>query len=176
MALTDREIIKEKEAGVRQSFGLAGTPKAATAAIHSRTYVVNRNFATATGLENAETAVAEVALFTVIRPCRVASAKIVNQTTVAENATDSAYITLGKSTAGAASTTFAFWNTGAVTAAAGGIAANGGALTKWVPATLGLAPNADATLAAGDVVTYTKTATLTGGIVDGAIVVDVEEI
>ncbi len=173
---TDREIIKEKEAGVRQSFGLAGTPKAATAAIHSRQYVVNRGFATATGLENAETDVAECALFSVIRPGRVVAVKIANQTTVAENSTDCAYITIAKSTAGAASTTFAWWNTGAVTAAAGGIAANGGALTKWVPATLALSPNADATVAAGDVITYAKDATLTGGIVDGSIVFDIEEI
>ncbi len=176
MALTDREIMKEREAGVAQSYGLAGTPKAAVAAKHTRTYVVNRNYATATGLENGETAVSEVALFSVIRPGRVVAAKLANQTTVAENATDCAYITLGKSTAGAASTTFAFWNTGAVTAASGGIAANGGALTKWVPAALGLAPNTDATLAAGDVVTYTKTILLTGGIVDGTFSIDIEEI
>ncbi len=168
MALTDRSIIKEREAGVAQSYGLAGTPKDAVAAKHSRTYIVNRNFATAAGLENAETAVTEVVLFSVERAGIVRSARIVNQTTVAENATDCAYITLGKSTAGAASTTFATWNTG--------IAASGGALTKWTPATMILSPNADATLAAGDVITYAKTATLTGGIVDGTIVIDFEEI
>jgi len=174
---TDRAIIKEREAGVAQSYGLAGTPKAAVQAKHSRTYCVNRGFARVADLiENADTAVAETVLFSVIRPGIIRSVKLANQTTVAENATDSCYITIGKSTAGAASTTFAWWNTGAVTAASGGIAANGGALTKWVPATLALSPNTDATVAAGDVITYTKTATLTGGLVDGTFVFDIEEI
>lgn len=38
MTLSDREILKERAAGQAQSYGLAGTPKDAVAAVHSGVY------------------------------------------------------------------------------------------------------------------------------------------
>ncbi len=160
---TDRAIIKERQVGQAQAYGLASSATTAVANIHTRAYIGPK-----IGAENAETNVAETSLFVVNRAGQVKSVKYANTTTVAENATDCVYIVVSKSTAGATSVPIATWNTGA--------AAEGGALTSKVAASFIVSPNSDATVAAGDVITYSKTGTLTGGILDGAaFVVDIEE-
>jgi len=164
MALTDREIIKEREAGTAQSFGLAGTPKAAVAAKHTRAYVGVK-----TGTENAATGVAETAMFVVDRKSIAKTVKFINGTNIAASTSDWTYLVVGKSTAGAASTVFATWNTGAT--------AVGGAVTKWIPASFIVSPNADATIAAGDVITYTITKGGAGKLIDpGPFQLDAEEV
>ncbi len=164
MALTDREIIKERQAGVAQAYGLAATPKAAVAAVHTRAYVGVK-----TGTENAATAVAETVLFSVPRKGVAKTVKYINGTNIAASLTDFAYIVVGKSTAGAASTVIATWNTSAT--------AVGGAMTKWVPAAFTVAPNADANIAAGDVITFTITKSTAGKLIDpGVFMVDIEEV
>ncbi len=164
MALTDRSILKEREVGVAQSYPLAGSAADAVAAKHTRIVVCPK-----ITTENAETSMtAEVALMGVTRACKIKAVQIVNNTTLTENSTDCIYVVVGKSVAGAASVAAATWNTG--------IAAQGGTITKWVPAAMIVSPNADATLAVGDVLTLNKTATSTGGLLDGHIVVDLEEI
>lgn len=164
MALTDRSILKEREAGQAQSFGLAGTSADAVAAKHTRTLVGAK-----TGTENAATGVAETAMFVVNRKAQTKTVKFINGTNIAANTTDWTYLVVGKSTAGAASTPIATFNTGAT--------AVGGAVTKWVPAAFIVVPNADATIAAGDVITYVITKGGAGKLIDpGPFVIDVEEV
>ena len=57
------------------------------------------------------------------------------------------------------------------------LTAAGGAMTKWVPSAFIVAPNVDANIAAGDVLTYIITKTGAGQLIDpGPFVVDVEEV
>lgn len=165
MALTDREIIKQRQVGQAKAYGLAAEPETTVAGMHCRVFVGLK-----TGTENAITNVAETAMFSVPRKVQAKSVKFINGTNVANSTSAWAYIVVGKSTAGAASVAFATYNTGA--------AATGGAITKWVPANFILSPNADATLAAGDVVTYTITKDAsTGKLIDpGPFVLDLEEV
>lgn len=163
MALTDREIIKQRLTGVAQSYGLAADPKAATAAIHTR----SRDFAKV-GTENAATNVAETLMFPVNRKSIPASIKFTTGTAVASDNTDYVVLTISKRTGTGAAVTVASWNSH------GGAQ---GAITANVPASLSIVPNADSVIAAGDILTYSLGKVGAGKAVGiGTITPDLEEV
>ncbi len=162
MALTDREIIKQRQAGQAGSYNLAGSAVDAVAAMHTH----SRDCAK-TGTENAATNVAETVMFVSNRKGQTKTVKYLNGTNVAANTTDYMVMTVAKSTAGAASTPIATYNTAAT--------AVGGAITKWIPASFIVSPNADSVVAVGDVVTYKILKYGAGQVADpGAFTVDIE--
>lgn len=161
---TDRNIIKERQAGQAAAYGLAGSAADAAAAIHTR--ALN---CTKMGTENADTAVAETVMFTVNRKSQVKTIKLLTNSGITANATHYLHLTVQKRTAGAASVLVGSWNTH--TSAQG-------AVTALVPASLSLVANADATLAAGDILTYTIVKQGTGRLLDipSVFTVDLEEV
>jgi hypothetical protein len=162
MALTDREIVKERQVGQLQGYGLAAAPLTAVQAIHSRT----RDFAKV-GTENAATNVAETVMFVTKRKARVKSVGYVTGTNVATDNTDYVVFTISKRT-GATATTVATFNTH------GGAQ---GAITQYVAAAFSVVSNSDSTLAADDILTYTITKVASGkALAIGTICVDLEEV
>jgi hypothetical protein len=160
---TDRAIIKEREAGQAESYGLASTGKAGIAAVHTRQYNHMK-----TGTENGDTNVAEVVMFVVNRKGKVGSVKYLTGTTAAANATHYTYFTVQKRTAGAAAVVVASYNTH--TSAQGAITGN-------VTASLSIVAGANSELAAGDTLHYQKLTVANGVIIGpGTISVDIEEI
>jgi hypothetical protein len=163
MALTDREIIKERQTGQVQSYGVAGSAKDAVAATHTRSINCNK-----VGTENAATNIAETVICTVNRKSRLASVKYLTNSTVPGNATDSMLFTIAKRTAGAAAVTVATWNTDTGAQST---------ITALVPASFPVVANADAILAAGDILTYTVRKVAAGKLLDPAVfTVDLEEV
>lgn len=163
MALTDREIIKERQVGQAQSYGLAGAPKDAVAAAHSHT----RDFAKV-GTENAATNVAETLMYVVNRKGLTKTVKYLTGTNVATDNTDYVVFKVSKSTAGAASVQVASYNTH------GGAQ---GAMTANIPASFSVVSNADAVIAASDTLHYTVTKVGAGkAVAIGTISVDIEAV
>ena len=161
MALTDRELVKLAQTGQAQSYGLAAAPKTAVQALHTRSHHCFK-----TGTENAETNVAETVMFTVNRKGLPLVTKYVTNSGVAGNATDYVLITVAKRTAGVAGGTVATWNTHTSAQST---------ITAMVPITL--VANADQTIAAGDVLTYTCRKVAAGKLLDpGVFTVDIEEV
>ncbi len=162
MALTDRELVKLAQVGQAQGLGLAAAPKTAVQALHTRSHHCVK-----VGTENAATNVAETVMFTVNRKGLPLSVKYVTNSAVAGNATDYVLITVQKRVAGVDGGIVASWNTH--TSAQSSIAA-------LVPVTF--VANADQTIAAGDVLTYTCRKVAAGKLLDApaAFTVDIEEV
>ncbi len=164
MALTDRAIIKERQVGQAQAYGLASSATDGIAAVHTRSRDCLK-----VGTENAATAVAETVMFTVNRKSQFKTAKLLTNSGITANATHYLHLTVQKRTAGAASVLIASWNTH--TSAQG-------AITALVPASLSVVANSDSTtLAAGDILTYTVVKESLGRLLDqpSVITVDLEE-
>lgn len=161
---TDREIFKKMQAGQLNSLASsASNALAEIGKVHRKVYTGYK-----VGTENAATAVAETAMVHVQRQGTVKAVSFVNGTNIAANTTDYTVITVSKSTGGAASVPVATWNTAAT--------AVGGAMTKWVKASFIVSPNADANVAADDVITYTIAKAGAGKAIDqGPFTLDVEE-
>jgi hypothetical protein len=160
---TDRTLYKQMQAGAANSVVSANNAVAAIAAVHSRVLSAYKH-----GTENAATNVAEVGLAWSPRKAVVNYVKYLTGTNVANDSTDYAVITVAKRTAGGAATTVATYNTH--TSAQG-------AITQWAPAAFSVVSNSDATLAAGDALTYKVLKYGSGKVIDvGHIVADVEEV
>ena len=163
MALTDRSIFKERQAGQAQGYGLAALPTTGVVAdMHRR----QRDFAKV-GTENAATNVAETVMFTVKRKSKVVAVEYTTGTNVATDNTDYVVFTISKRT-GATATTVATFNTH------GGAQ---GAITQYIGADFSVVSNSDSTLAADDILTYTIVKANSGKtIAIGTITVDLEEV
>jgi hypothetical protein len=160
---TDREIIKERDAGRAGTYGLAGKATDEVAKMNRRSF----NF-TKVGTENAETNVATTVMFTVRRKTKASEILYLTGTTTASDNTDYVKITVSKLTAGAGLTTVATYNTH------GGAQ---GAITANVPASFSVLSNSDGTFAAGDSVHYGITKHGAGKVVAiGTFTVDGEEV
>jgi hypothetical protein len=159
---TDRDIIKTQQIGMAQTAPDIVTPKAAVRAIHTR----SRDFPKV-GTENAATNVAETCMFTVRRASKPAGVYFTGGGSVAGNATDYAYLTVEKMTAGVASGIVASYNTH--TSAQSSITGN-------VAASFSL--NADCAIAVGDTLTYKiRKVSATGALITiGCFTVDLEEV
>ena len=160
---TDRAILKSMQAGQLNSPGSANNATAEIGRAHTR----SRDFAKV-GTENAATAVAETVMFVVKRPSATKAVSFLTGTAIVANATDYFKFTVSKRTGTGAAVPVANWNSH--TSAQSGVTAN-------VPASLVVVPNADATLAAEDILTYTITKTGAGQVVAiGTITWDGEEV
>ncbi len=159
---TDREILKLQQVGTVTTAGLAGTAKAAVAAAHTRYRDIPK-----VGTENAATNVAETVLFTVRHAGKPAYVGFTGGGSVAGNATDYAFLTVEKMTAGVAAGIVASYNTH--TSAQSSITGN-------VAATFSL--NTDATVAIGDTLTYKiRKVSATGALITvGTFTIGLEEI
>lgn len=161
---TDRAIVKERQAGQAEAYGLAAqATKNVVADMHRRVLQVTKS-----GTENAATAVSETAAGVVPRKSRVVSIKWLGGT-VANDATDYVKITAYKRTsAGASQTALGSWNS--ATAAQG-------AITAQAPASLSLVSNSDIEIDAGSSLTYAITKAGAGKDVGvGLLAFDLEEI
>ncbi len=160
---TDREYLKQQQAGMLNTTGAVNARPEVNSA-HSRTFHIQK-----VGTENAATNVAETVALVVARKAQLSSAKYLTGTNVANDATDYSVVTLYKRTsAGASQTTVATYNT--ATAAQG-------AIVLQVPASFSAVTNADATIAAGSILTYAVKKYGAGKLVDvGVIAVDLEEV
>lgn len=161
---TDRSLYKTQQVGALAS--IASSTANALAAISSessRAYVWTK-----AGTENSSNNVGESSMFTVARPGTVKSVKLSTNTAVAANATNGFVITVAKRTAGGAAVPVATYNND--TAAQG-------AITAYAPAALSVVTSSDATVAAGDVLTFKCIKFGTGSLLDAgsAVTVDVEE-
>lgn len=160
---TDREIIKGQQAGSVNSVVSANGAVSAVAEMHKRVYQCHKS-----GTENAATNVSETGLAYVPRKSVVKTVKYVTGTNVANAATDYAVITVAKRTSGGAATTVATYNT--ATGAQG-------AIVQWAATSLSTVTNSDATLAAGDCLTYKVLKYGSGAVIDiGVFAVDAEEV
>ncbi len=143
MALTDREIIKERHAGQAQAFGLAGAPKDAVAEVHRDILTWDIG---------SDASIAEIGQ-RLDRKCRVISAYVTPTTLLAKHA--SAFITLlvqKRDGAGGSPVTVATAHTEDI---AGGVA-----LAAFVPTLLTLTTTAaDIAVAAGNILTFKSTET-----------------
>lgn len=161
---TDREIFKKMLVGKLNSLASsAANAQAEIAASHSRVYACHKS-----GTENAVTNVAETGLAWVPRKSIVKTVKYVTGAAVANAATDYAVVTVAKRTAGGTATTVASYNT--ATGAQG-------AITAHAPAAFSMVTNSDATLAAGDALTYKVLKYGSGAeVAIGVLAADVEEV
>lgn len=158
MALTDREIIKEREAGVAQSYGLAATPKSVVSGIHSDTLTFE---------VTSDASMAEIGM-RMPAACIVRSAHFTPSVALAANG--SSYVTYDlqkRDGAGGAAASVATTNTNSAGANV--------SLAQFVPAALTLSTTAaDITFAAGNVLTFKSTETGTPASPIGKVVVIVE--
>lgn len=161
MSDTDRVIFKKQQVG---SLGTAGASNALgeIAEVHTRAHSIPK-----TGTENAATNVAETALAVVRRKAQCQGFKYSTGTNVASNATNYLVVTISKRDgAGGAAVTLATYNTHPSAQ---------GAITQWQPAAFSVVANADATIAAGSLLTYTVGKQGTGQLLDVGVFTPVLE-
>lgn len=164
---TDRTIRKQQEAGQLNAPASSTANSLATIAqVHTRAYCWTKS-----GNENSSNNVGEVAMFVINRAGLIKSAKLITNTNVAANATNGMVMTIAKRTALAPAAAVPVANYNTDTAAQG-------ALVSWTAASFVVFPNTDASVAAGDVLTFKCTKFGTGSLLDSpsAVVVDVEEV
>ena len=159
---TDRDILKTAQIGAASTLPDISAPKTAVRAMHTRSYIFPK-----VGTENAATNVAETCMFTVRRASKPVGVYFTGGGTVAGNATDYAYLTVEKMTAGVAAGIVASYNTH--TSAQSSITGN-------VAASFSL--NANCSIAVGDTLTYKiRKVSATGALITiGSFTVDLEEI
>lgn len=161
MSDTDRTIFKKMQSG---SLGTSGAANAIgeVAEIHTRSHSIPK-----TGTENAATNVAETPLTFVKRKAQCQGFKYTTGTNVASNATNYLVVTINKRDgAGGAAVTLATYNTHPSAQ---------GAITQWQPAAFSVVSNADATVAAGSVLTYQVGKLGTGQLLDVGVFTPVLE-
>lgn len=164
---TDRSIYKAQQVGALNS--IASSTANAIAAIageHSRSYTWTKS-----GNENSSNNVGEVAMFSVTRAARINSVKLITNTNVGANATNGFVVTVTKrpiANAASAIPVATYNNDPAAQ----------GALVSWTAAALSVVTSSDASVAAGDVLTFKCVKFGSGSLLDSpaAVVVDVEEV
>lgn len=165
MAYTDRELLKQQQAGQLATAGTGASD--ATLEItkaHTRTYHIQK-----TGTENAATNVAETYALVVNRKSVFKSAKFLTGTGSTQDASNYARLEISKRDgAGGSQVNVASYNTHN---------SGQGTITAAVPASFSVVANADATIAAGSVLTYTIGKLGSGvAISTGVVAVDLEEV
>lgn len=163
---TDRTLFKNQSVGALNSIASSvANAKAAVSDEATRAYCWTKS-----GNENSSNNVVETAMFVVNRAGLVKSAKLITNTAVAANATNGFVVTVTKRPVAnaASSVTVATWNVDP---------AAQGAITSFAAAALSVVTSSDASVAAGDVLTFKCTKFGTGALLDSpsAVVVDVEE-
>ena len=132
---TDREIIKERQAGQAGTYGLAGSAVDKVGELHQETFV----FINAAGSPLAEVA------YTMVKKCRVKSIRALAGSTLATHAANYITGTVAKRDgAGGGATTIGSFTTNS---------SGGAALTAFVPTTCTLVAGTEE-IAAGGVLTY----------------------
>lgn len=162
---TDRQIIKERQAGQAAAYGLANNNSAQIemVRIHSRAYNIVK-----TTSEIANANVAEQPGCTVQRASRLAAAQLLVSANVAQSTSDYLVFTLQKRTAGGGATTIATLNTHNSAQ---------GAIAQYAPKSFSVVANSDGTLAASDSVTFTVTKVGSGQALNVAsVTLDLEEV
>lgn len=163
---TDRQIIKDREAGQAATYGLANANSnfTETVAIHSRSH---HGLKATSEIANANAA--EAPLFTIRRKSLAKNISGCVGATATQNTTDYLVFTISKRTAGGAAVTVATYNTHNSAQ---------GTITAWSPFSFSITTNVDnATLNVGDTVTYSVTKVANGVVANvTSISLDAEEI
>ena len=165
MALTDRSILRQRQQGQADSYGLAATANT-IAAFHTRSLTWTKS-----GAENSSNNCLEAAMFTVTRVAQVRGVRLTVNSAVAANATNGFVVTVSKRTGAGAAVPIATWNTDTNVAAQGAISA-------FVPASFSVLTNTDASLAVNDVLTFKVVKFGVGLLLDSpaCVTVDLEEL
>lgn len=159
MAYTDRELLKQQQAGALGTTA-ASDPIAEVGSAHTKSI----NFLKL-GTENAATNVAELFVGVVNRKSRVKTVKYVTATNTAADTTDYVVVKVFK---GTSATLLASWNSHSSAQ---------GAIVEKTASSFSVVSNADAIIAAGTPISYEVKKYGSGKVLDvGGFTVDLEEV